>query len=671
MASNTPIMLSKKSQEALLTYLRQCYALYNQHWNIRETMRQTDLQYARELDLTIEHQRAKQANKLGDSTRFQNITIPIVMPQVESAVTYQASVFLTGVPLFGAAAAPAYEDEAMMLETAIDEQAIRGGWTREFTMFFRDGFKYNNSAVEVVWDREVTVAIETDIGFSATEGKPKEVIWEGNCVKRWDMYNTFFDTRVAPSQVYKDGEFAGNTRLYSRIALKDFINKLPDKRVDNIVAAFESPSVGINISGDIGSSQAYYIPQINPNSPVQTVFQGSMNWDAWAGIAGADTKIAYHDLYQVTTLYARILPGDFGIRVPGQNTPQVWKLIFVNQSVLIYAERQTNAHGYIPVLFGVPAEDGLNYQTKSLADNVSPIQDITSAISNADIAARRRAISDRTLYDPSRITEAHINNPNPSAKIPVRPAAYGKPVGDAVYSFPFRDDQSQVNGQKMQQYASMANMISGQNPVRQGQFVKGNKTQSEFESVMTNANGRDQLTAIGYETQVFTPLKEILKINILQYQGGVSLYNRATQNTVKIDPVALRKAVLNFKISDGLTPTDKLMDTDTLAVAFQQIGSSPQIGAAYNIGPLFSYLMKIKGADIGVFEKSPQQQSYEQAMQQYQQTVLQLYKQNPDQDPKKLPPPPVPQSYGYDPAKQAGSDTSATPTQNAPVAPAQ
>jgi hypothetical protein len=458
------------------------------------------------------------------------------------------------------------------------------------------------------------------------------------------------------------GDFVGNTELMSRIRLKQFISSLPDVRLDNVRAAFESGMGAINY-GTAGSLEAYFIPQINPRVFIDSAFSGSFNWETWAGISGAKSGIAYKNMYQVTTLYARIMPSDFNMRLPEPNTPQIWKFIFVNHQVLIYAERQTNAHNYLPVLFGQPLEDGLSYQTKSLADNVAPIQDITSALSNSLIAARRRAISDRTLYDPSRITEAHINNANPSAKIPVRPAAYGKPVGEAVFPFPFRDDQAPYIQQQMSQYGAMANMISGQNPVRQGQFVKGNKTQSEFDTVMGNANGRDQLTAIGYETQIFTPLKEILKINILQYQGGTSLYNREKKKQVNVDPVALRKAVLNFKVSDGLTPTDKLMDTDTLVVALQQVGTSPVIGQGYNVPQLFSYLMKIKGADISAFEKSPQQIAYEQAVQQYQQMVVQLYKQNPDQDPSKLPKQPLPQDYGYDPAQQAGSDSSSAPTQ--------
>lgn len=660
-----PMLVPKKAQEGLRQFAQQCGNLYKQQWNIREIMLKTDLAYAREADRTQENLRAKKANAYGDKDRFQNITIPVVLPQVEAAVTYQESVFLTGIPLFGVVADPQYEDQAMQMETIIDQQATRGGWARELGLFFRDGFKYNICALEVDWAREITYEIETDPTFKlGTEGKPTETIWEGNRIRRWDMYNTFFDTRVTPAEMYRKGEFIGTREIISRVMLKQYINTLPLIQKDNIVPAFECSVPAISFTNDASMSN-YYIPQINPLlANDYTLMAGGFNWMAWANLDDKGPKIDYKNLYVLTTLYARIIPSDFGIRVSGANTPQVWKLVYVNDQVLIYAERQTNAHQYLPVLMGQPLEDGLGYQTKSLAANVSPIQDITSALSNSNIAARRRAISDRTLYDPSRVAEAHINSPNPSAKIPVRAAAYGKPVGESVFPFPFRDDQSQFIIAQMQSYGALANVISGQNPARQGQFVKGNKTQSEYDSVMANSNGRDQITAIGYEAQVFTPLKEMLKINILQYQGGTSLYSRDKQVNVSVDPVALRKAVLNFKVSDGLTPTDKLINSDTMQVALQVFGASPQISASYNIPAFFSYMMKTQGAHISAFEKSPQQQQYEQAMQQYQQTILQLYKQNPEQDPKKLPPQPTPQQFGFDPSAPAGTATGA-PTQTA------
>lgn len=650
--SNTPTIIPKAAQEGIIEFHRQCISLTDQQWNIREQLRAADLKYMREEDQTTEHLRAKLANKYGDSTRIQNLTIPVVKPLVENAVTYQTSVFLTGLPIFGCVAAPEYEDEALQFNTLLEDQSIKGHWVSELMKFFRDGFKYNLCAIEVDWNRQVTAALETDLTFSATQGKPKEVIWEGNRIKRLDLYNTSFDSRVLPIEIPTKGEFVEYTELYSRIALKQFIAQLPDKIIQNIVPAFESGIGGVGTG-----AESYYLPSLNSDALIQKNIRATTDWMAWAGVAGRPGAIQYKNLYEVTTLYARILPSDFNLRVPSANTPQIWKFIIVNQQILIYAERQTNAHGMLPVLFGQPAEDGLGYQTKSLLNDVTPMQDISSALSASWLASRRRAISDRVLYDPSRIAHEHINSPNPSAKIPVKPAAYGKPLGEAVYAFPFRDDQAQVAMSEMQQIQQFAYQISGQNQAKGGQFVKGNKTLHEYQDVMNHSNGSDQKTSLLLEDQVFSPLKEILKINILQYQGGVSLFNREKQQTVQIDPVAIRKAILNFKITDGLSPADKVMNTETTQVAMQVIGSSPQIGAGYNIAPMFSYIMKTQGADLKAFEKSPEQVAYEQAVQVWQQTVMEAAKAG--QDISKLPQP-VPQQFGYNPAQQ-GSSAAAAP----------
>lgn len=641
MAANTPFIIPKKSQEGIIQFHKACYSMLLHQWNIREQMRQVDLAYIREQDWTQEHRRAELANKYGDPTKYQNVTVPIVMPQVEAAVAYQESVFLTGNPIFGVVADPMYMDAAMQMESILTDQQIRGKWTRELIMFFRDGFKYNLHALECSWQQEVTAALDTDLSFDPKVAKPKEVIWEGNRIKRIDPYNLIFDTRVAPSEMHIKGEFTGYTELYSRVALKDFINRLPTKMVENVVAAFESGPGG-------DAFETFYIPRVNPNALLNQNLRASTDWLAWAGIInGNDPKIAYKNLFEVTTLYGRIIPSDFGLRVPAANTPQIWKFIIVNNRVLIYAERQTNAHGFMPIIMGQPLEDGLWYQTKSLATNVRPMQEVASTLINAAVHSRRRAISDRTIYDPSRVREADINSPNPSAKIPVRPAAYGKPVGEAVYAFPYRDDQAGVIFQEIGQIDAWANRITGQNQAQQGQFVKGNKTLHEYADVMGHANGRNQMAAIEIEAQVFTPIKEILKLNILQYQGGTALYNPNTQQMQQIDPVVLRKAVINFKVSDGLTPSDKLINADAFQGALQTLGSSPVIQQGYNIAPMFSYLMKTQGADLKPFEKSPQQIAFEQAMAQWQQMAqLAISKGQQFSIPQ-----PTPAQYGYNPAQ--------------------
>lgn len=660
------ILISKKSQGAVIEFYRQSYQLVNQQWNLRDQLRQIDLAYNREVDWTKRNQTAKLSNRLGDADKLQNIVVPVVLPAVESFTTYQSSVFLTGTPLFGVVSDPSNEDQALQLETILDDQAIRGGWVRELMMHFRDGAKYNIGALEVPWVREVTQSLENDITFdNGKQGKPKEVIWEGNALYNMDMYNTFWDSRVAPAHVHLRGEFAGYSRIHSRISLKQLIASLPAVIIDNVIPAFESAGPGFGVGVETGGIEAFYIPQVNPDAIINKNMYSSTNWLQWAGIVNStNQKIEYKNIYQVTTLYARILPSDFGLRSPGQNTPQIWKFLIVNGQVVIYAERQTNAHQYLPMLFSQPLEDGLTYQTKSLATNVRPFQEVSTALMNSVLAARRRAISDRGLYDPSRVTEANINSQNPSAKIPIKPAAYGKPLSDAYFPIPFRDDQSPLMMQQIQGLQGLANYVTGQNQARQGQFVKGNKTLHEFDTVMNNANGRDQMTAMLYEAQLFTPLKLILKTNVLQYQGGIALFNRSKQQIVKIDPVALRNSTLNFKVSDGLTPIDKLINADAFQVGMQVLGSSPQIGAGYNITQVFSYLMKTQGADLAAFEKSPPQIAYEQAVQSWQQLVLQLAKAG--STPQQYPAQPKPQDYGFDPNAQLQQKPApATPSQPA------
>jgi len=642
---NTPMLVPNKSQAAILEFYRQCSYLMSSVWNIREHLERVDRLYQREVDLTTEHKRAQLANRYGDSTKFQNVTVPVVMPAVEAAVTYQSSVFLTGTPLFGVVADPHWINQAKQLEAIIDNQATRGGWVAEIMKVFRDGFKYNLGAAEVPWINEVVPTFETDPQFSGTSARPKETVWQGNKVKHLSLYNCIFDTRVLPVEIPQYAEFAGYTELMSRIRLKEFIARLPDKILTNIKAALESGSASSG-SGDVTSS-SFYIPQINRDMLAHIDKNASTNWEAWAGLTSTEHKIRYANMYEVTTLYARILPSDFALRVPSENTPQVWKFIFVNHEVLIYAERQTNAHSLIPMLFTQPLEDGLGYQTKPLSINVEPIQSLSSALWNSAIASRRRAISDRTLYDPSRVSSQHINDENPAAKIPVRPAAYGKPVGEAVFPFPFRDDNSGIAIQAAGQLAQMANIITGQNPVRQGQFVKGNKTQREFDTVMGNANGRDQTTSMLLESQFFTPLKYILKSNILQFQPQEVIIDKATGRELNVDPIELRKAIMDFKVSDGLTPSDKLISADAWTTGVQMIATSPQIGAGYNLTPAFSYLMKTQGADLSSFEKSPEQQAYEQALAAWQQAISSALEKGVSA--QQLPPQPTPQQYGFNP----------------------
>ena len=657
MANSSSFQISKALSDNFTQYYKslKSYQQIKQS-ALRAEMEQIDREYQREADFTDEHQAAKAANDRGDKNKLQNVTVPVIEPQVESSVEFLADVFLSGDSVFSVVASPKFADAALQMATVLQENAKHGSWARELILFFRDGRKYNRCALEVNWKRETTASIETDVGAKAGTSKIKEVIWSGNCIKRLDMYNTFYDTRVPPADVHKRGEFAGYTDLITRIELMQLIEDLGDDIIKPaVIPAYESNSSAI--SSNSADLMNYYIPQVAGNLVDAEAANTGTNWLSWSRSALANTRhIDFKDSYEKTVLYCRIVPKEFGLAAPKSGTPQIFKMIIINHSVLIHLSRLTNAHGYLPILIGQPNEDGLGHQTRSLAYKGIGFQNVASGLMTSIIDSRRRAISDRTLYDPSRVLSAHINSSNPSAKIPVKPSAYGSNISEAVYPFPYREDQAAFNVSHIQQIIEMSNLLAGQNKTSQGQFIKGNKLQDEFSAIMQNATGRDRLTAIMLEHQVFVPLKHMLKLNILQHQTTGVLYNEAVEQDVEIDPIKLRKAVVEFKVSDGVSPANKLMKGEVFSVALQQIGSSPMLSSGYNVPQMFSYLMKSQGAQLKEFEKSQQQMAYEQAVASWERTAALMIDKSEDGQPK-LPPQPTPEQFGYQLKPQEKSPT--------------
>lgn len=588
--ASIPFLLSAKAASAMVQYCRLTREACWTDNKFRNKLQLLDSEFYRENMLfTGDHSVARLTNAAGDKKKIQDVCMPIIESQVETSVAFLSSVFLTGNPIFDVVADPANMNQAKNMRAVISENANRGSWASELVKFFRDGEKYNIHALEVDWKKETIYSpvMQVNPGGQNTT-KNKETVWEGNCLKRVDPYNLLFDMRVAPHEMHKKGEFVGYSEIMSRIALKQFIQDLPNRM--NVTEAFASSF----------DESLYFIPKINPLDNYQlSQMQGKMDWLAWAG--QGIKRLDYKSIYVVITRYCRIIPSDFGIQVPRANMPQIWKFITVNDKVVIYAERQTNAHNFLPIVVGQPYNDGLAYQTKGKGEKLIPIQDLASAAWNARLAIQRRKVGDRGIYDPSRVSSDNINSENPSAKIPVKPSAYGKDVREAYHAIPFEDNQSGSYVQDGQEFIQFGNMISGQNQAQQGQFVKGNKTRHEYEDVQSNSSGRQRTSAIFIENQTFTPIKEIIKLNILQYQPDGPLVSPVDGAVYQVNKEELRKAALQMQISDGLTPNDKLIDSDTLQVALQVVGSSPQLQAEFNFGGMFSYLMSLKGADLSPF----------------------------------------------------------------------
>lgn len=616
MAQNDILKINTTSQEKLIQFIEACYKVRDEGWQLRNRLEDVDRAYMRESDYSEEQQKAKIANKSGDKTKLQNIQVPMVMESVENTTGFLTNVFLTDYPMFKFITDPDKQDLALMWNSLVGEDQIYFNWAGELNIAFRNGAKYNFAPIETEWCSKKR--FKPVNGTSKGGVNLEQVIWEGNAIKAIDPYNLIYDPRVPIHQVHKRGEFIGYVDTMSRIELKMFLASLGEERLRNDVKAFESGDWGIQ----------YYVPQINTNVVLKNNnwMQGSFDWTKWA-FGSAQDHIAYKNMYTVVKIYARIMPYEFGIQAPKDQTPDIWKLVAVN-GVLVFAQPMVNAHDLLPIIIAQPKIDNLSHQTKSQAENQVPFQEMVTALWNARLNAARRRQFDRMLYNPLLVDPDHINSPNPAAKIPIRPTAYGRKLEEAIHILPFEDRESSQYLQDAEGVAKWGMRADGRNNTSLGQYQKGNKLNDEYHDTMANAGIMDRTQALNWENFAFTDIKIILKSNYLQFTPTGDRYNRIEEKSVSIDPIELRKFAAEFEIGDGLLPSQKLARTDVIQNGFQLMQQLPGVANGYDLPPLFSYIMKVQGVDkLSKFEKDPNQRKYEQALSAWQGTMSEISKQ--------------------------------------------
>jgi hypothetical protein len=610
-AGDLKMKISPDSQASLVRYANALIDEELRDGVFRNTLLKQDLAYYRERNSNADHVAAKTANAAGDKKRIQDPVMPIVGPQVETALAYYAELFLSSYPIFPVVSSPQLIDAAQQIETVLGESAIHFQWVRHLSMAIRDGLKYNLMAAEVEWQTRKVYTLKNDIKKEVVFGVPTETWFEGNSIKRINMYNLIADRRCAPAEIHEKGDYAGYTELMSRLQLKQLFLDLDNTLTMNATDAFQSG--GGASTTHPSHLTPFYIPEVNPDA--LRAVAGGVNWMSWASleVAGA---IKYSDMYEVTTLYVRIIPKEHKILVKNYGVPQIYKLIIVNRQVVIYVQRKTNAHNFLPIVVAQPIEDGHGYQTKSFADNATPYQEIATALYMSAIQSQRRKVYDRLLYDPSKVSKAEINNADAVARIPVKTEAYGRPLSEIVYQIPYRDEGVGTILQFAREIGDMADVATGQNRVQRGQFQKGNKTRYEFDQTMSNSDSRPRFSALIMETAFFQPIKHILKSNILQYQPPTSLYNRADKQQIEIEPSKLREITWQFQIADGMMPSSKLVNMDLFGQVLQLAGAVPAAAAEWDLMGMFAYSLKLQGATwVNDFHRNPQQQ------QQYMQNV--------------------------------------------------
>ncbi len=623
MATDNVLKIKPASQASLLGFMRKIVEYHTaNHTELVNKMDIIDEAYAR-------YKASSQVNTDGGVdvragatscdvfATDDKVTPPIVVSQVDAYIAYLSDVFLSGTPLFPVVSTPATRKIAEQLETLIDDHSILGEYPRQLLMFLRDGVKYNFSGVEVEWDaidqfsslQDYLPAQSANSGTGASRRLRKDDKFF-NKIKRIDPRNLIRDYSVLPGSVSREGDYVGYVERFSATALKrKLIKWAKQERAFNIDKAMSSGHMaGIGTDG----TNAYRIqPQISDYVNNTRTHVGGVDWDAYANgvdYKGTRKQYSYGQKYEVTTLYARIQPGDHGIPAPQPNTPQIWRLAMVNNQVLVSAHRVVSAYDHLPILIGQPLEDGFAEQTQSIAESEIPFQQAAETLFNIRFAAARRAVSDRALYNSNFIKAKDINSKAAAPKIPVNISPLSPiALSNLYHQIPFDIRGTETTIQDAQMIVGFSKELHGMNNPRMGMFQKGNKSVREWDDTMAGSDGRLRLPALTLEYQVFIPMKAMMKLNIFQYGDNAEIVSQKTGDLVKIDIDQLRNTVLSFRVGDGYNPKAKLASTDMIGTGLQLIQSSPILQQAYgaSLPAMFEHMMSLAGVK-GLEEYNPQ-----------------------------------------------------------------
>jgi hypothetical protein len=583
---------------------------------------ETVMQYAEKSgDRSETAKKGQAANRVhGQKQKIGDTEVAIVKMQLETSLAFYAGTFLSGYPIFAATSTREGEDVAEMLTALTSRDQDEFNWTAELMQCHKDVHMSPVCGAEVFWDKKKATTVSTNLSTAnQSVAVASTTAYEGNRIKRIPVQNLLIDTSVPPYEVHTRGTFAGYVEKLSYVSMKAMYDNLDPlytiKVNQNAIFKIVNPN---DITTEKAVTQLYRYPDVHRVriEGEANVAAGETNWAEWWGGANnnrANSSNLVTSPFEVVKLYVRISLKDFGYDSATEDIV-VCQLIWVN-GYLAYFEPMLNGHGYLPIIVGQIDTGDIN--TTSFCEYLLDLQDLSTAMIKGATDSMRKAIYDRALYDPRRIRPDDINSSMPASKIAVNMNTYNANFDNAYKAIPYIDNISGNLISFMQLVDRLADRTTGQNQAVQGNFVKGNKTREEFDTVMTNAQARSQLGAVFLEQHFYSGIKTVLRANYLLYAQADDIQVKDSDKIVPIDPAALRKAAPKYKMASGLMPVAKLAGTEALIQAVQFMSINPMLSIEYDVGAMLISAIKQMGVQgLDQYKRSVAEQQRMAALQQ-------------------------------------------------------
>lgn len=592
-----PLRLKQESHTKLMELVLAIQKRHSENTEFRDKLEAIDTDYA-----TQKHT-VQDPNDC--NVTIDGIKVPMVGSEVDTVVAQLAELFVARSPLFPVLATKDNWNEALNLQAIIDRDARYQGWGRQLLLFLHRAVRYNVAALAAEQTLVRTPEITNNKDISNPTPEVKFSSHTFTTLKAPCMYNTIFDPRVDPADISTRGEYVGYNELITRAELKTLGNLLSGKDLAyNLSKAYRSQLPDIDTYYFYPPEVSDYIISREADNPSKT------NWLAWLSIVDPEhnkTQLK-QDMYFKTVLYIRLIPSEMGLG--SSNSPEIWKLTIINNQFVISFQSITTPFDTLPVLFADLREDGLGWQTKSVAEQVQPYENIATELLNVRLNGSRRAISDRAIYDSDYLSPDQVNSIVPAAKIPLKKnlrnlGADLVRMQEVYYPIPF-EGQGVINaGTDLQTIMQIKDQVNGQNFLTRGQRQQGNRSALEANQIVDAGESKTIPYAVRLENQVFIPLKLLIKTYVLLTPDTSNLATRISdpysESERDVDYADMRKRLLDYRLTDGLYTKTTIQDPDVMSVAMQVVSQNPLLAQTHDVSRILADFLHMFNIDINKY----------------------------------------------------------------------
>lgn len=414
----------------------------------------------------------------------------------------------------------------------------------------------------------------------------------GNRIVSVSPYNIYPDTRL-PLFRYQEGEFCGSDEEMTRVQLKR-------GQADGIYAGIEH-------------IQDYKEADWN-NKKRSRRFRQLRTIQPTPGNKGNQAE----STVVVTSVQVEIVPAEFkledGLPLGDSTRPEKWLVEYANDQRVIRCEPLGYAHNHFTYTIGQFSPDQLGTVNETIADMVSHLQAVIDWFINSHITNVRKHISNRLVVDPAAVVFEDIRDHKPVIRL--KPNAANQGVDRYIKQLETSDITRGHLGdvQSLMSFVTMTTAItdnimgnyhSGRRSAREASntaSASGARLRNIIKLIYDSAirpSGRDMLSNLrdGLDEEMFVTVQG-------EMMADWSAYNhfKLPNGNVKVGVSRTHIAgQFDFKVFEGILPSDKHMQAETIEQTLLALLRNPQgipiltqvLG--YDPSKLFTETLELRG----------------------------------------------------------------------------